>query len=56
MSQNPSLAILIVTLHVIFFHTCWVVTISLLKLSSIVTLDGLEGWNDEFQQDPEEEC
>jgi hypothetical protein len=56
MSQNPSLAILIVSLHVIFFHTFWVATISLLKFTSIVASDGLEDWNQKFQQDPEEEC
>ena len=37
-SQTKSQAILVESLHVIFSHTCWVATISLLKLASIVAL------------------
>jgi hypothetical protein len=38
-----------------FDHTCWVATISLLKLACIIDIDGIEGWNQQFQQDPEKE-
>jgi hypothetical protein len=53
--SNPSLAILVVRLHVIFFHTYRVAIISLLKLASIVALGQIKCWsqNQGYQQDEE---
>ena len=55
-SQTKSQAILVDSLHVIFSPTCWVATISLLKLASIVALGQIKYWsqNQEYQQEPED--
>jgi hypothetical protein len=41
---------LLIALMSSFLPLCLVATISLLKLASIIALDGFEGWNQEYQQ------
>jgi hypothetical protein len=46
--SNQSLTFLVDSPHVIFSHTYWVATISVLKFASIVALDRFESWNQEY--------
>jgi hypothetical protein len=55
MSKILVLSSLLLAYMSYFSHHFWVAIISLLKLACIIDLDGIEGWNQEFQQDLEKE-